>query len=88
VSTPTDTATPVRAITVQFASPDASTFDATLSAMRGVPGVRGLAVTSTAMGGTSVMSVRYAGSLDDLAEALVQRGFAVNRGAGALAISR
>ncbi|AOL23026.1 hypothetical protein Ga0102493_112007 [Erythrobacter litoralis] len=85
---PAETAAPVRAITVQFASPDAATFDAALSAVRGVPGVRGLAVTSTAMGGTSVMSVRYAGSLDELAEALVERGFAVNRGAGALAISR
>ncbi|WP_291135499.1 heavy-metal-associated domain-containing protein [Erythrobacter sp.] len=85
---PAETSAPVRAITVQFASPDAGAFDATLSAMRGVPGVRSLAVTSTAMGGTSVMSVRYAGSLDDLAEALVERGFAVNRGAGALAISR
>ena len=85
---PAETAAPVRAITVQFASPDAATFDAALSAVRGVPGVRGLAVTSTAMGGISVMSVRYAGSLDELAEALVERGFAVNRGAGALAISR
>jgi len=85
---PAETAAPVRAITVQFASPDAATFDATLSAMRAVPGVRGLAVTSTAMGGTSVMSVRYAGSLDGLAEALVERGYAVDRGAGALAISR
>jgi len=85
---PVETDASVRAITVQFASPDASSFDATLSAVRGVPGVRGLAVTSTAMGGTSVMSVRYAGSLDELAEALIERGFAVNRGAGALAISR
>jgi hypothetical protein len=85
---PVETAARVRAITVQFASPDAAKFDSTLSAMRGVPGVRGVAVTSTAMGGTSVMRVRYAGSLDDLAAALVQRGFAVNRGAGALAISR
>ncbi|MEQ8411206.1 MAG: heavy-metal-associated domain-containing protein [Erythrobacter sp.] len=88
VPEPTETEAPARAITVQFATPDAGAFDATLSAMRGVPGVRSLAVTSTAMGGTSVMSVRYAGSLDELAEALVQRGFAVNRGAGALAISR
>lgn len=85
---PAETATPVQAITVQFESPNASSFDAALSAMRAVPGVRGLAVTSTAIGGTSVMSVRYAGSLDELAEALVERGFSVNRGAGALAISR
>lgn len=78
----------VRAYAVQFATPDAASFDATLSAMRQVPGVRAVAVTSTAMGGTSVMSVSFGGELSDLAEALRQRGFAVREGAGALAVSR
>ncbi|MCK0127854.1 heavy-metal-associated domain-containing protein [Erythrobacter sp. F6033] len=73
---------------VQFATPDASAFDAALSGVRGAGGVRGLSVTSTAIGGTSVMSVSYAGSLDQLAAALRARGFAVNQGANALAISR
>ena len=78
----------VRAFAVQFATPDAGTFDATLSAMRQVPGVRGVAVTSTAIGGTSVMSVSYGGDLSALATALRSRGFSVNEGANALAISR
>jgi hypothetical protein len=78
----------VRSITVQFATPDAAAFDSALGAVRGTGGVRGVGVTSTAIGGTSVMSVSFAGSLEELAAALEARGFAVRRGANALAISR
>ncbi len=87
-SQPTQAPAAVRSVTVQFATPDAVTFDATLSTMRQVPGVRGLSVTSTAMGGTSVMSVSFSGEPSALAEALRQRGFAVREGSGTLAISR
>lgn len=79
---------PARSITVQFATPDATAFDAALGVVRGTGGVRGVGVTSTAIGGTSVMSVTFAGSLEDLAAALEARGFTVRRGANALAISR
>lgn len=78
----------VRNITVQFATPDAATFDAALGAVRGAGGVRGLGVSSTAIGGTSVMNVSFAGTLEELAAALEARGFSVRRGANALAISR
>lgn len=78
----------VRTIVVQFATPDAGAFDAALGAVRGTGGVRGVGVTSTAIGGTSVMSVSFAGSLEELAAALEARGFSVRRGANALAISR
>ena len=78
----------VRAIVVQFATPDAAAFDGALGAVRGTTGVRSLGVTSTAIGGTSVMSVNYAGTLEELAAALEARGFAVRRGTNALAISR
>ena len=78
----------VRNIVVQFATPDAGAFDGALGAVRGTAGVRGVGVTSTAIGGTSVMSVSFAGSLEELAAALEARGFAVRRGANALAISR
>ena len=77
-----------RSITVQFATPDAAAFDAALGAVRGAGGVRGVGVTSTAIGGTSVMSVSFAGSIEELAAALEARGFTVRRGANALAISR
>lgn len=88
VQTSPPAAAVVRNFVVQFASPDAVSFDASLSGVRGTPGVRGLAVTSTAMGGTSVMSVSYGGTLDELAAALRARGFNVRQGANALAISR
>lgn len=78
----------VRNFTVQFATPDAAAFDAALGAVRGAGGVRGVGVTSTAIGGTSVMSVAFGGSIDDLAAALEARGFSVRRGPNALAISR
>ncbi|MEL7218823.1 MAG: heavy-metal-associated domain-containing protein, partial [Pseudomonadota bacterium] len=78
----------VTSITIQFATPDPMTFDASLSTVRQVAGIRGVSVTSTAMGGTSVMRVSYAGELSALASELRARGFAVREGAGALAISR
>lgn len=78
----------VSAYVVQFASPDAASIDATLAAVRGVPGVRGAATTSLAFGGTSVMTVSYAGSLGQLAAALRARGYTVQQGSDALAISR
>ncbi len=74
--------------TVQFATPDAGSFDASISGVRAAPGVGGLSVTSTAIGGTSVMSVRFTGSIDELAGALRARGFTVSQSANALAISR
>lgn len=73
---------------VQFASPDAAAIDATLAAVRGTPGVRGAVTTSLAIGGTSVMSVTFGGTLDQLADVLRQRGFTVQQGSNALAISR
>jgi len=78
----------LRVITVQFSTPDAGAFDSALGAVRGTGGVRGVGVTSTAIGGTSVMAVTYGGSLEELAAALEARGFNVRRGANALAISR
>jgi len=86
-STPT-VATVVNSFTVQFASPDAGAIDATLAAVRATAGVRGAATTSLAIGGTSVMSVSYGGSIAELASALRGRGFTVNQGSNALAIRR
>lgn len=85
---PTQQATVVSSYVVQFASPDAATIDATLGGVRSAAGVRGAATTSLAIGGTSVMTVSYAGSIGDLAAALRARGFAVSQGSNALAISR
>jgi hypothetical protein len=94
---PTPTATPsgaaetpqvVSSFTVQVATPDAAAVDAALAALRGSPGVRGVATSSIAIGGTSVTRVSFAGGLGELAAALRARGWNVTQGANALAISR
>ncbi len=91
---PTDGATPppaaaqVASYLVQFATPDAGAFDASISAVRAAPGVRSAAVTSTAIGGHSVMSVGFSGSIEQLAEALRARGFTVRQSGNVISISR
>lgn len=87
----TSPATSTQAIsnfTVQVATPDAGAIDAALAALRSVPNTYGTSTSSVAVGGTSVMRVSFAGSLGDLAAALRARGWTVNQGANALAISR
>lgn len=74
--------------TVQFATPEPASVDAGLAGVRGVPGVRSVAVSSVAIGGTSVMRVTYEGGLDELAAALKARGWQVTLGAGALSIRK
>ncbi|MEP2734735.1 MAG: heavy-metal-associated domain-containing protein [Erythrobacter sp.] len=86
--TPTQAAPTATSFSVQFATPDAAAFDGTFATVRSTSGVRGAAINSTAIGGTSVMVVTYAGSLDQLAAALRSRGFRVSQGATALSISR
>ncbi|MGX7925682.1 heavy-metal-associated domain-containing protein [Tsuneonella sp. HG094] len=95
-ASPTDAATPapgaapavVSSFSVQFATPNAGAFDASLSAVRATPGVRGAAATSTAIGGTSVMTVSFGGDVNALAAALRARGFTVRPAGAGLAISR
>ncbi len=87
VTAPAPSAT-LTTITVQFATPDAASVDATLAAVRGVSGVRGASTRSLALGGTSVMVVQYEGAIGDLAGALRGRGFTVQQGGSALSISR
>lgn len=87
---PGATASPaaVTTVTVQFATPDAASVDATLGAVRGAAGVRGAATSSLALGGTSVMRVTYAGTAAELADALRSRGFTVREAGAGLSISR
>ena len=73
---------------VQFASPDAAAFDGVVAAVRGTPGVRSAGIRSTAIGGTSVITVSFGGSIEELAAALRSRGFAVQQSGSALTVSR
>ena len=85
---PADEPAVVSSFTVQVTTPDGPSVDAALAAVRGAPGIRGVATSSIAIGGTSVMRVTFAGDLADLAEALRARGWQVDQGSNALAISR
>lgn len=74
--------------TVQVATPDARSVDSALASVRGAAGVRGVATSSIAIGGTSVMRVTYLGDLNGLANALRAAGWQVTVGNNALAITR
>ncbi|HYD25135.1 MAG TPA: heavy-metal-associated domain-containing protein [Croceibacterium sp.] len=74
--------------TVQVATPDGPSFDTALGSVRGAAGVRSVAVSSTAIGGTSVLRVTYLGDINGLANALRAVGWRVTVGSGALAIAR
>ncbi len=78
----------VQTYVVQVATPDGAAFDGALAAIRGTPGVRGVATGSLAIGGTSVLRVSFAGDIAALAEVLRGRGWQVTQGTNALAISR
>lgn len=88
IEEPREQESATRSYVVQFATPDGGAIDATLAAVRSASGVQGASTSSIAIGGTSVMSVSYKGSLSELAAALRARGFAVSQGAGGLSISR
>jgi len=74
--------------TVQVATPNAASVDSALASVRGAAGVRGVATSSIAIGGTSVLRVTYLGDLNGLAAALRAAGWQVNQGSNALGISR
>lgn len=74
--------------TVQVATPDAKAVDAALASIRGASGVRSVATSSVAIGGTSVMRATYLGDINGLANALRAAGWNVTVGSNALAITR
>lgn len=81
-------AAPVQSFTVQFATPDAGAVGAGESSIRSVPGVQSASTTSLALGGMSVMQVRFAGDADALKAALAARGWQVSGGGSTLRIQR
>jgi len=86
--TPRQTSVPVQSFQLQFASPDAAAIDSTLAAVRGVPGVGSASIRSTALGGTSVLSVIFTGDEDTLRSGLRDAGFNVSGSGNRLTISR
>ena len=76
------------ALTIQFASPDARAVDAALAALKAVPGTSGVATTSIAIGGTSVMRAGFSGTAADMAASLRARGWQVSASGNVLKIRR
>jgi hypothetical protein len=92
-ATPTPTATPdvpvaLGTYTVQVTTPNAGSVDSALASVRGASGVRGVATSSIAIGGTSVFRVTYLGDINGLAAVLRAAGWNVTVGSNALAITR
>lgn len=86
---PLQTAQPAGiSIAVQVATPDPASVDAALRSLNATPGVTGSAMSSLAIGGTSVLRVSYSGDIDALAAALRSRGWQVTQGPDALRITR
>jgi hypothetical protein len=78
----------VASFVVQFTTPTTGSFDSGLSSVRGTPGVRAAAPSSTAIGGVSVMRVSFGGDAAALAAALRARGWSVSQSGNTLSISR
>ena len=74
--------------TVQVATPDVDAFNGAFASVRGASNVRAVGTRSTAIGGTSVLTVSYAGSIGELAQSLRAAGFTVQQGGSSLTISR
>lgn len=73
---------------IQVQTPDSAAVRGAEATVRATPGVRSAVTSSLAIGGVSLMQVRFDGDLEALAAALAARGFTVERGAGTIRISR
>jgi hypothetical protein len=85
---PTPPPAEIANFTIQFDTPDVDSVGATESVVRGIPGVKSASTGSLALGGTSVMSVRFAGDAGMLKLGLAARGYAVSESGGTFRISR
>jgi hypothetical protein len=73
---------------VQYDTPNVASVSQSEAALRAIPGVQSAATNSLALGGTSVMSVTYLGTLDALRTALQGRGYTVTTAGNTLRLSR
>lgn len=85
----TETPAPgIVSLSIQFDTPDVGSVGQGEAALRSIPGVRGAVTNSLALGGTSVMSVSYAGTPESLRAALAARGWTVALSGNTLRIQR
>lgn len=75
-------------VTIQVETPDDAALRAIEAAVRATPGVRSAETSSLALGGYSVIRVRFAGEIDLLRQALAARGWRGEAGADVLRLRR
>ena len=78
----------INAFSIQFDTPDVNSVGMGEAALRSIPGVRSAITNSLALGGTSVMSVSYAGTGESLRSALAARGWTAVMSGNTLRIQR
>ncbi|WP_419825422.1 heavy-metal-associated domain-containing protein [Sphingomonas sp.] len=73
---------------VQVETPDAAALDAAQAALRGVPGVGQATPASLALGGTSLLTVDFAGEVSALRTTLASRGWRLEGEGGTVRLRR
>lgn len=86
--TPSPTTATGQSFAIQYDSPGVGAVSSSEAALRAIPGVSSANTSSLALGGVSVMSVTYSGSLSALRQQLEARGWQVQEGPGTLRIRR
>ena len=86
--TPSPTTATGQSFAIQYDSPGVGAVSSSEAALRAIPGVSSANTSSLALGGVSVMSVTYSGSLSALRQQLESRGWQVQEGPGTLRIRR
>lgn len=85
---PLDTAAPANSFSIQVETPDAGAVTSIEGALRGVSGVESAVANSVAIGGVSVLRVRFRGDSAALRAALSAAGYRVSGSGDTLRISR
>ncbi|RVT42237.1 heavy-metal-associated domain-containing protein [Sphingobium algorifonticola] len=75
-------------VTIQYDTPNVASVSQGEATVQGIAGVRAASTSSLALGGTSVMAVRFEGTIDALRAALQSRGYTVAASGSTLRISR
>ena len=88
IGMPSDTAAAATGIDAEVATPDAKSWNETEAALRAVPTVTGVTLTSLSLGGTSRIVIAHSDSTDVLAYHLDQRGFRLVPAPGGLLLRR
>jgi hypothetical protein len=85
---PLDVQTPANSFSIQIETPDANAVTGAESALRSVSGVESASANSVAIGGVSVVRVRFRGDSAALRAALAAAGYRVSGSGDTLRISR